>query len=345
MQIEKTTATALREGVKSAYPGVGDLRILVSDILGIKLQDIIALNNPIPQIVFDIFEWCESQGRLLEFLLGAAKNNPGNPKLKTAMAQLRTLPNSGQQLSLEGWKQLGAINGEEGLEKVVLETVPFQDIASWLDNLAKIRRRVCRVEPQTENKEGYGTGFLIAPDVVMTNYHVIKKFLEQGADKVCLRFDYEVGLDGASVSKGTEVKLAADWHLLSSSILELDFALIRLADKVGAEPRGFLKLKGNHLFAVGEPLIILQHPAARPLQLAMGSVTNLNPKADRVAYNTNTEPGSSGSPCLNASLEAVAIHHFGTEDQNRGVRFNSILSFLRSRSSELNSLGLGGVLA
>ena len=59
-------------------------------------------------------------------------------------------------------------------------------------------------------EEGYcsypSSGFLVAPDVVMTNYHVMEKFLPKDghspqkdpADLV-LRFDFEVASDGVSV--------------------------------------------------------------------------------------------------------------------------------------------------
>jgi hypothetical protein len=88
MPIDQKTATALREAIQAAYPNVGALRILVNDALGAKLQDITSLDRPIPQLVFELFEWCESNGRLEEFLRGASKNNSGNPKLRAAMALL-----------------------------------------------------------------------------------------------------------------------------------------------------------------------------------------------------------------------------------------------------------------
>jgi hypothetical protein len=88
MPMDQTTATSLRGAIQAAYPTVGELRMLVSDVLGAKLQDISSLNQPIPQLVFELFEWCESNGKLDEFLRGASKHNPGNPKLRAAMALL-----------------------------------------------------------------------------------------------------------------------------------------------------------------------------------------------------------------------------------------------------------------
>jgi hypothetical protein len=329
MQIDATTKKALREGIVSAYPGVGQLEILVHDVLGQNLATISALNNPLPKIVFDIFVWCEAKGRLVEFLLGAAESNTGNLELNAAMKQLRA---GSSQPSLKQWKQLKEDLGQEGPERSILASVPFQDIARWIEKLSATRRAICRVEPQQEDKEGYGTGFLVAPDIVMTNCHVIDGFKDP--NKVRFRFDYEASKDGVSVGTGREVKLAENWNLFSSPANELDFALVRLVEKVGDDSftggtRGVLQLKENHKFEVGQPLLILQHPDAKPLQLAIGSISEPNPRSDRVVYNTNTEPGSSGSPCLTASLDIVAIHHYGTKENNRGVRSNSILELLQ----------------
>ena len=67
-----------------------------------------------------------------------------------------------------------------------------------------MRRAVCRVEPQPENESiaEFGTGYLVAPDVVMTNFHVAEKFWDDQAKagRVVLRFDYEKKASGVSVS-------------------------------------------------------------------------------------------------------------------------------------------------
>jgi hypothetical protein len=81
---------------------------------------------------------------------------------------------------------------------------------------------------------------------------------------------------------------------------------------------------------VGEepPLAILQHPAAKPLKLALGGVED--PKdGNRVTYSVNTEGGSSGSPVMTSSLRTVAVHHFGAPFHNRGVRLGPILEHLK----------------
>ena len=94
--------------------------------------------------------------------------------------------------------------------------------------------------------------------------------------------------------------------------------------------RGFLKPVG-HSFVKDEPLLILQHPEAEPLKLAIGAVVTPDDGQQHVTYKVNTKGGSSGSPCFTSALDPVAIHHFGRSVENQGVNLGAILQFLRSK--------------
>jgi hypothetical protein len=59
----------------------------------------------------------------------------------------------------------------------------------------------------------------------------------------------------------------------------------------------------------------------------------------------NTNPGSSGSPCLTQKLQAVALHHGGTDEYNQAVTFRSIRAFLQSKQAELAAANLGSLIA
>jgi hypothetical protein len=89
-----------------------------------------------------------------------------------------------------------------------------------------------------------------------------------------------------------------------------------------------------------QSLHIVQHPDTRPLELALDTeaVIGLYGNGSRVLYRTNTEPGSSGSPCCDANLNLVALHHVGDPkygpltkkgDWNQGGLFDAIVRRLR----------------
>jgi len=73
------------------------------------------------------------------------------------------------------------------------------------------------------------------------------------------------------------------------------------------------------------PVIIAQHPDGQPVKLTLDTdAINrergfwLNPLGTRVRYATNTEGGSSGSPCFDFNWRLIALHHYG-DPKNSGT--------------------------
>jgi S1-C subfamily serine protease len=197
------------------------------------------------------------------------------------------------------------------------------------------------VEIPSDHQPILGTGFLVAADLCLTNYHVVKGLIEGTADPIRtrLRFDFRRAADGKVVNDGTCFSLAQTWLVAARppSVVdslpddrsklpeadELDFALLRIRDAPGAAPigraeqlsdapiRGWVNRVGSDGYDSGSPLFLLQHPDGAPLKLAFGPAIGLNANATRLRHRVNSEPGSSGSPCFNARLELVGLHHAG----------------------------------
>ncbi|HEX8202613.1 MAG TPA: serine protease, partial [Isosphaeraceae bacterium] len=243
----------------------------------------------------------------------------------------------------------------------------FLDVARWRQELFRLEGRVCRVELNDAGGT-MGTGFLVGPDALLTNYHVLETVIEgrHAAAAVRFRFDYKTLPDGTPAD-GVLAALAApegrDGWLLGHGRYsaaagagtpdaappaadELDFALVRLDRALGAEPlgpdgtaRGWVAVPAVQPAIVGIPaLMILQHPARAPLKLAFDT----RPQAElrhgglRVRYLTNTEGGSSGSPCFDKDWTLVALHHYGDPafsqpKYNQGVPIGLIRDHLDGR--------------
>jgi hypothetical protein len=56
---------------------------------------------------------------------------------------------------------------------------------------------------------------------------------------------------------------------------------------------------------------VLQHPEGSPVKLALGAVLAPNEISTRLRYDANTSKGLSGSPCFDAKLRLVGLHHSG----------------------------------
>ncbi len=229
------------------------------------------------------------------------------------------------------------------LQQILRQKVPFQDVGVWNARLARAMPTIARAEMQRNGQwKPAGTAFLVAPDLVMTNYHVVEPLVDEAdvTDKLRFRFDFQRTTDGMGFLDGHFASPVAgkDWKVLASppseadlhedaagvepSTDELDFALVRLSEPIGDRPIGGAGTPGNKrgwlvpstdtatsFLGEGENVLILQHPSGAPLSLAFG--TFLAVKSRRVRYDTNTEEGSSGSPCFDAALNVVALHHSG----------------------------------
>ena len=287
-------------------------------------------------------------------------------------------PSNAALLRLARSQKAAAVPDDRHLERLISDTSSFLDIGTWLDKAGKLQVCVCRIEIKAENGErSFGTGFLIAQDLVMTNFHVMEPVIaaEDGdasyegppakAANVICRFDYKV-LASGSTHEGSVFKLATDWRVAISpndpgtrppTIDELDFAILRLAQPVGnlpvgnkptapGDPRGWIAVPGAGVvpsFTPRSPLFIIQHPKAEPLKLALDSngIQSVDQERIRVRYSTNTEPGSSGSPCFDENWNLIALHHSGdpefTPTYNEGIPIDSIVGDLARK-------GLTGVI-
>ena len=244
------------------------------------------------------------------------------------------------------------------LEKMVRAKTSFQDVAVWRARLARSEPCVARVEilQDTGIWQAQGTAFLVGPDVMMTNHHVVQSLLgapETTHNRLRFRFDYKRITDGKELLAGRVVMADEEWELLSRGPSakdetpqpgdpepgpeELDFALIQLAERVGEQPvgaaagatsgalRGWLDATVDPSLTAlspGDDVFVLQHPEGDPLQIAAGRLLAI--RAQRVRYDANTLPGSSGSPCFDAKLNLVALHHLGDprHDHARRPEYN-----------------------
>jgi len=139
------------------------------------------------------------------------------------------------------------------LERTIRAANSMLDVHLWTESLKRIQAQVCRIELRSSNGVlQFGTGFLVAKDVVVTNYHVIESVRggRISPSAVVLRFDHLRLSEGSPPSPGREYFLAEDWLLDHSPYAdadsdvhgltvprddELDYAFLRVAGAPGDE--------------------------------------------------------------------------------------------------------------
>ena len=329
----------LNSGIVDAFDNRDELGRAVRYGLNERLN-LIAPSPDFEQSVFELVEWAEREGRVEELVNALRAANPGNAGLREVAEELKLAADSSE------------------LEKKVIPSASFSDAVLWRERMSASELAVCRITINTGSGVVYGTGFLVGPDLVITNYHVMEDVIAHPAlaDRVELQFDFKRLADGKVQDTGSPYRLAADWRVDDSpntpnwrppTTDELDYALLRVegtpgndpvAGQEGAPPRKWLTPK-DHAFAPQESLLIIQHPQltpnqpTAPLQLALGIVDNPDPNADgtRVTYTTSTEGGASGSPAFTDTWKLVALHHAGNNKRNEGIPFAAILKRLEKK--------------
>ncbi|EYB68278.1 hypothetical protein DEIPH_ctg025orf0138 [Deinococcus phoenicis] len=164
---------------------------------------------------------------------------------------------------------------------------------------------------------GFGTGWLCSPHAVLTNHHVLE---DAGAARPSvIEFNYELKPDGTLRDR---VTLTLDPDALFLTSVPLDYSLVAVRGETSAF--GWLPLFGTTgKVLVGEALSIIQHPSGEPKQVALRENRLVDLLPDFLHYETDTAPGSSGSPVFNDAWEVVALHHSGvprTDAQGRTLR-------------------------
>jgi len=325
LELDGRQRQELRDALLDGFLAWADLDMMVSDQLGEHLAAIAPESAKLTTVAHELIKWAGARGKLGDLIVAARNANPDNPKL-FRIAQRVGLTSTSEPKST--------------LEKVVGGNTTFLDVAAWRGALTRMEWKVCRID---RDGRGVGTGFLVGPDAVLTNYHVVEPAIEGGTPhgRYSCRFDYKMSEAGDVIASGETVGLAGDddWLIASSTYSavdtvpdpkpgepgadELDFALLRLSGDVGhaapsgsemGEPRSWVEMRPDPVdFAAVSTLAILQHPDSAPLKLALGMEQSIvvNAMGNRIRYTIPTLPGSSGSPVFDSEWTLLALHHSG----------------------------------
>ena len=141
-----------------------------------RQREHLALDADLETIIRRVIERAEMESWTAELLLAARSAQPDSVALFT-FAQ-----------------QFGLATATAELEHKIAESGEPVDTVPWRSRRAERENQVCRVEVHSGYPPGYGTGFLLGPNVVMTCYHVMEKVISKKRmppERVKLRFDYK----------------------------------------------------------------------------------------------------------------------------------------------------------
>ena len=182
--------------------------------------------------------------------------------------------------------------------------------------------RIVEVGDEGEALEGFATGFIVAPGLMMTNHHVF------GTASECrgcgIQFGYELD-ESRRVLVGPVFGLDADRFFYTSEAL--DFTVVAVTSQALSGQHVLTEFNSHHLspalgkILVGQTISIIQYPDGGPKKYGVrDNELLIAPAPDELflQYTTDTLPGSSGSPAFNKDWEVVALHHSGVPEVKNG---------------------------
>ncbi|HEX6013267.1 MAG TPA: trypsin-like peptidase domain-containing protein [Geminicoccaceae bacterium] len=184
---------------------------------------------------------------------------------------------------------------------------------------ARLGRAVCMVRAVGVNYEGIagewaGTGFLVAPGVLLTNHHVLNSL--EVAQAARARFDFAVDADDRMMP-AREFALDPARLFVTSPFQfpdgkrGLDYTVVGIdIDEAARRDYGFIPAeRASFVVKAGDPANVVHHPrgVVKHVSLQKNVVAGLNEQL--IHYTTDTEPGSSGCPVFSNGWCLIGLHH------------------------------------
>lgn len=237
---------------------------------------------------------------------------------------LTEIPHNRDRLALRMERE--GLPPDQAIERI--NGVPnFQDVFI-IRELLRLSESVCRITISSPfGGSGFGTGFLIAPGLLITNHHVFPD--AAAAAHSVAQFSYELTGKGG-VTAPVSFRLKPEKFFMSSSLEKnimvpysgLDFTIVAV-DEVsdnGIPITDFPYTRFDETLGKiveGENCIVIQHPAGDYKKIVLKDIRMITLTDNFLIYESDTLPGSSGSMVVGLGTgQVVALHHSGVPRRN-----------------------------
>ena len=184
---------------------------------------------------------------------------------------------------------------------------------------------------------GFGTGFLVAPRLILTCHSVLPDATT--ASDRAFELDYHSNEDG-TFKPVTAVRLRPDICFVADA--PHDFAIVALESPL-TDRTVIALVGGGGKRTKGERVSLIHHPQAGPLLLSLRAGAIVAAEKGVLHHDSDTAPGSAGAPVLDDSLRLIGLHHAArvieARQVNEAIRTTAILSVLAGNPTLLAELG------
>jgi V8-like Glu-specific endopeptidase len=197
--------------------------------------------------------------------------------------------------------------GDDGNHELQIEPLPTLLDIAFLEGGLRVAKAVVRLTTKLPSGRATGTGFMIAPDLVLTNHHVLYDWSRDNAPASWVKVDFGYENDENEDLRDFETCTGDPASIAGEK--EDDWAVVRLSALPVRTPYITLPLTGAPPVEEDNRVYIIQHPkgGAKQIGLHHNDVRLVNDKV--IHYRTDTESGSSGAPVFDERWRVVALHH------------------------------------
>lgn len=193
-------------------------------------------------------------------------------------------------------------------DDLTLSSGQLPRLIASLQRLSPLLPAVCRLEVSCAQGVASGTGFRISPDLVLSNWHVLRP-LELAATAVTATFGYEEAPDGVGLAG---LALAGDLGSIRGNAAD-DWAVVHIPGMPSDVP--VLRLQQGAPARLHASAFVIQHPGGQRKRIAY-TRNRIAYCDDRVVqYLSDTQVGSSGAPVIDEDGRLIALHHAGGTPQ------------------------------
>jgi V8-like Glu-specific endopeptidase len=265
-----------------------------------------------------VTRWAIPRGKISRLIIAAYETNPSNPELKefyeSMVIKKRFIVDSAtKKLDFGPDINWHGETDETQLQSWLKPEPDYWDVGFLKGAIAQ-SSSVCRIEILYRNI--MGTGVLITPNKVLTNYHVLKYSEEDNLENNALNAILKFGCltsDNGVETQGKSFQLDRENPILCSSKTEdLDYVLLQVESKITqATDIKPARWDGQKLPMEKMGISVLQHPEGDSMKLSVSQdgITGVYQNSGLVQYVNKTAVGSSGSPCFDENWYLVALHH------------------------------------
>ena len=171
-----------------------------------------------------------------------------------------------------------------------------------------------------------GTGFLVAPNILLTNHHVVP--CEKIAASAQAIANFETPTAQCELAPIQVASLRPAELFLTNPELDVTFCAVDDLEHLGNIPLE----RDDHPGNPGDQVFMIQHPAGGTKKLTLRESRLIAREPEALRYSCRSEPGASGSPVFDSAWRLIAIHRAALPGPgaplNEGVRPSAISAWL-----------------